>query len=169
MALYDQWQGMAQMMQTPQQQQAFWDDYFAQETEVYKKILADTSVVYEGALKDVAEKLGMEPVVFAGFIDGVNTSLKKEIDLDTLEEDTEIKLDIDLEMLYRNMLDAKAKWLFTLPEWEPLLTKERREEITREWRQSKQAVSEKTVGRNDPCPCGSGKKYKKCCMIKEQA
>ncbi|MDR2705611.1 MAG: SEC-C domain-containing protein [Planctomycetaceae bacterium] len=27
--------------------------------------------------------------------------------------------------------------------------------------------SEKTVGRNDPCPCGSGKKYKKCCMKKE--
>jgi len=24
-------------------------------------------------------------------------------------------------------------------------------------------VSEKSVGRNDPCPCGSGKKYKKCC------
>ncbi|MFA5839312.1 MAG: preprotein translocase subunit SecA [Candidatus Margulisiibacteriota bacterium] len=23
------------------------------------------------------------------------------------------------------------------------------------------------VGRNDPCPCGSGKKYKKCCMLKE--
>jgi hypothetical protein len=22
------------------------------------------------------------------------------------------------------------------------------------------------VGRNDPCPCGSGKKYKKCCMPK---
>ncbi|MDY0058975.1 MAG: preprotein translocase subunit SecA [Myxococcota bacterium] len=24
------------------------------------------------------------------------------------------------------------------------------------------------VGRNDPCPCGSGKKFKKCCMLKEQ-
>lgn len=24
-------------------------------------------------------------------------------------------------------------------------------------------------GRNDPCPCGSGKKYKKCCWSKEQA
>jgi len=23
------------------------------------------------------------------------------------------------------------------------------------------------VGRNDPCPCGSGKKYKKCCMSKQ--
>ena len=28
------------------------------------------------------------------------------------------------------------------------------------------AVSEK-IGRNDPCPCGSGKKYKKCCMKNE--
>ncbi len=27
----------------------------------------------------------------------------------------------------------------------------------------KPITSEKTVGRNDPCPCGSGKKYKKCC------
>ncbi len=27
--------------------------------------------------------------------------------------------------------------------------------------------SEKKVGRNDPCPCGSGKKYKKCCLLKE--
>ena len=25
------------------------------------------------------------------------------------------------------------------------------------------------VGRNDPCPCGSGKKYKKCCMMKDEA
>jgi len=25
------------------------------------------------------------------------------------------------------------------------------------------------VGRNDPCPCGSGKKYKKCCLLLEQA
>ena len=25
------------------------------------------------------------------------------------------------------------------------------------------------IGRNDPCPCGSGKKYKKCCMLKDDA
>ncbi len=23
------------------------------------------------------------------------------------------------------------------------------------------------IGRNDPCPCGSGKKYKRCCMKKK--
>ena len=27
----------------------------------------------------------------------------------------------------------------------------------------------RTVGRNDPCPCGSGKKYKRCCGRKGQA
>ncbi len=26
-----------------------------------------------------------------------------------------------------------------------------------------QAHTARTAGRNDPCPCGSGKKYKKCC------
>ena len=26
--------------------------------------------------------------------------------------------------------------------------------------------TERKIGRNDPCPCGSGKKYKNCCMLK---
>lgn len=29
--------------------------------------------------------------------------------------------------------------------------------------ESTSAVSKKLANRNDPCPCGSGKKYKKCC------
>jgi len=31
-----------------------------------------------------------------------------------------------------------------------------------------EALTMEKVGRNDPCPCGSGKKYKKCCMAKHQ-
>ena len=30
-------------------------------------------------------------------------------------------------------------------------------------------IYEIKVGRNDPCPCGSGKDYKKCCMQKQQS
>lgn len=30
---------------------------------------------------------------------------------------------------------------------------------------SKPMIAENKVGRNDPCPCGSGKKYKKCCGL----
>ena len=28
-------------------------------------------------------------------------------------------------------------------------------------------IKQKEPGRNDPCPCGSGKKYKKCCLNKK--
>jgi uncharacterized protein YecA (UPF0149 family) len=38
----------------------------------------------------------------------------------------------------------------------------KRREIHAKWQSERQAVSNK-VGRNEPCPCGSGKKYKKCC------
>ena len=95
-------------------------------------------------------------------MDGINTSLEKEVDLDKLKESSSVSLKVDFEKLYYNMLEAKAKWLYTLSGWDGILPEERRREIRDKWRRDKQAVSSK-VGRNDPCPCGSGKKYKKCC------
>jgi len=41
------------------------------------------------------------------------------------------------------------------------------EEVAQEWQRQKLAQTgpaELRIGRNDPCPCGSGLKYKKCCM-----
>ena len=35
-------------------------------------------------------------------------------------------------------------------------------------RQPRRVKPGEKIGRNDPCPCGSGKKYKNCCMLKEQ-
>ena len=41
---------------------------------------------------------------------------------------------------------------------------EKREYVTNDTEQVKRpAKAGKSVGRNDPCPCGSGKKYKNCC------
>ena len=37
------------------------------------------------------------------------------------------------------------------------------EDFEEKAKKGKQAVAETKVGRNDPCPCGSGKKYKNCC------
>jgi len=163
MSLYSEWQDRADALNTPQEQQLYWGNYFDKETENYKKILSDPSKLYEGTLADLAKEFDMDDVTFTGFIDGINTSLKEEIDLDSLTSESNVKLDVDLEKLYFNMLEAKAEWLYTLPEWDPILTVERRKEITKEHRASKIFVKEETVGRNDPCPCGSGKKYKKCC------
>jgi uncharacterized protein YecA (UPF0149 family) len=98
-----------------------------------------------------------------GFLDGINDSLKEALKLEELDEASSIALDIDLEKLYYNMLAAKAEWLYSLPQWDELLTEEKRKEITKEQRLAGTIVKEKEPGRNDPCTCGSGKKYKKCC------
>jgi len=158
----EQWAALVENQKTKTAAEAFWKEYYAMEKDNYAKILEDTSWVPAGTVKDLAEKFNMEPGIFAGFLDGINTSLKKELDLEALTEESEITLDIDFEKLYYNMLDAKADWLYNLPQWDNVLTQERRKEITKEYRSSKIAVSNK-VGRNEPCPCGSGKKYKKCC------
>ena len=84
--------------------------------------------------------------------------------IDTMEKDTEIKLDIDCEKLYYNMVDCNAEWLYTLPQWDSILSAERRKELYRNQKNSGTIRREEPkIGRNDPCPCGSGKKYKKCC------
>ncbi|MFQ7775029.1 MAG: SEC-C metal-binding domain-containing protein, partial [Anaerotignum faecicola] len=40
---------------------------------------------------------------------------------------------------------------------------ETRKHFALEQKKSKTIVKGEKIGRNDPCPCGSGKKYKKCC------
>ena len=98
-----------------------------------------------------------------GFVDGINDSLKTSYDLESIDENTELSFDIDLEKLYFNMLDAKAEYLYTLPQWDGIFSEEKRKEIQKQYRESGIVRNEEKIGRNDPCPCGSGKKYKKCC------
>ena len=163
MSLYSQWQELINAHTSEAELRRFWDGYFKAETEAYKKILSAHKAEYAGREEELAQFFGMPAEIFIGFIDGINTSLRSELPLEEIEKDTEIKLDIDFEKLYYNMLDCKAEWLYTLKEWEPILTPERRKEITQEFRTSKMFVKTAEPGRNDPCPCGSGKKYKKCC------
>lgn len=142
---------------------AIWDKYFKGEKEVYKKLLANPDEVVTGTVEELADKYGMELRYMVGFLDGVNDSLKTANPIEDMTKDTEVSLDIDIEKLYYNMVAAKADWLYELPEWDNLLTLERRKELYKEQKISGTIVRDKKIGRNDPCPCGSGKKYKKCC------
>ena len=81
-----------------------------------------------------------------------------------MEKDTKVKLDIDLEKLYYNMVECKAEWLYTLPQCNDILPEDKRKELYKKQKNSGTIHNEnRKVGRNDPCPCGSGKKYKQCC------
>lgn len=163
MSLYSDWQAVADAERTPAESKKFWKDYFALETENYKKILGNFEHTYSAKLCELAEEFGMDEVTFLGFLDGINTSLKKELKLDGLKSGSKVELSIDFEKLYFNMLDCKADWLYNLPQWDAILSVEKRREITFAFRSSKMYVNAEATGRNDPCPCGSGKKYKKCC------
>ena len=113
--------------------------------------------------KELAEKYGQEVMTMVGFLDGINDSLKVPNPIETMTEDTEVSLVFDKELLYKNMVDAKADWLYELPQWEKIFDEETRKRLYREQKQSGTIRKAKKIGRNDPCPCGSGKKYKKCC------
>ena len=84
-----------------------------------------------------------------------------------MEEDTKVSLAFDKELLYKNMVAAGADWLYELPEWKEIFDEDKRKELYREQKSSTTVVKPDKVYPNDPCPCGSGKKYKKCCGKKD--
>lgn len=162
MSLYKDWRSKLENNRETEADKAFFNNYIQAETEAYRRILKHNEIQIQGKLSELAETYQMDNITFMGFLDGIRTSLDNDLDLESLEPDSEIQLDINLEKLFYNMLEAKAHWLYGLEEWDERLSAEKRREIRKKFNEDHRAVSNK-VGRNDPCPCGSGKKYKKCC------
>ena len=158
MGLLKEWRDYAYGLddRTPEGKQ-FWLNYFGVEQGIYKKILANPTVMVKGTVKELADKYE------TGFLDGIDESLKTPNNIEEMTEDTEVSLDIDYEKLYMNMVGCNAEWLYTLEEWDNLLTPERRKELYKIEKTSRTVVKPPKVGRNDPCPCGSGRKFKQCC------
>ena len=164
MTLLEQWQNMAYDTSKDQKtMQEFWQRYFLLEKGIYEKLLENPDEEVKGTVKELAEKYEIELMPMVGFLDGINESLVTPNPIDTMEEDTEVSLAFDKEKLYRNMVEAKADWLYNLPQWDNIFTEEERKALYKEQKESGTIRKPKKIGRNDPCPCGSGKKYKHCC------
>lgn len=165
MALLETWRNLAYGDGlNDKERENLWSGYFAIEKGIYEKILSDPTQVIEGTVKELAERYGTELLIMTGFLDGINESLKGyQNPIDTMEEDTAVKIEIDPEKLYYNMVEAKADWLYNLPMWDEILTPDKRKELYKTQKASGTVVKGAKIGRNDPCPCGSGLKYKKCC------
>lgn len=163
-ALLEQWRDIAYDRELPKDKlERFWSEYFEIEKNIYSQLLETPETEVKGTVKELAEKYGQEVLTMVGFLDGINDSLKEPNPIETMTEDTQVSLAFDTEKLYKNMVDAKAEWLYELPQWEKIYDEETRKRLYREQKQSGTIRKEKKIGRNDPCPCGSGKKYKKCC------
>ena len=142
--------------------QRLWTAYFAKEKEIYAQLLKDPDEVVTGTVKELADKYDVDLMTMTGFLDGINDSLKDPNPIEEMEEDTVVNLGFDKELLYKNMVAAGADWLYGLEEWDPIFTEEKRKELYKEQKESGTVRKPAKIYPNDPCPCGSGKKYKKC-------
>ena len=137
--------------------------YFEQEKEIYSQLLRNPDEVVTGTVKELADKFNVPIMTMTGFLDGIDDSLIHENPIEEMEEDTAVSLGFDKERLYKNMVAAEAEWLYGLEEWEPIFDEEKRKSLFKEQKASTTIIKDAKVYPNDPCPCGSGKKYKKCC------
>ena len=117
MALLKEWQKIAYDEKKDKGAlQRFWANYFNLEKGVYEKLLSDPDTEVKGTVKELAEKYGLSVMEMTGFLDGINESLVEANPIEEMEEDTVVSLKFDKEKLYKNMVDAKADWLYELPQ-----------------------------------------------------
>lgn len=162
MALLEEWQKIAYDQQADRGKlQKFWQRYFMLEKGVYEKLLTNPDEKVEGTVKELAEKYDLSIMDMTGFLDGINDSLVTPNPIDTMEEDTKVSLAFDKEKLYKNMVDAKADWLYELPQWDEIFDADTKRKLYLEQKKSGTVVVGKKVGRNDPCPCGSKSEAKR--------
>ena len=162
--LLEQWKDIAYDETADRGQlQNFWGSYFQIEKEIYEKLLSNPDEEVRGTVKELAERYGQDVMTMVGFLDGIDESLVVPNPIDTMDEDTVVNLVFDKEKLYKNMVAARADWLYELPQWKEIFSEAELKKLYKEQKESTTIRKGKKIGRNDPCPCGSGKKYKKCC------
>jgi len=163
MALLQKWRDKAYSETAEKSQlEKLWSDYFLKEKEIYAQLLKDPDTEVKGTVAELAQKFGVDLMTMTGFLDGIDESLTEQNPIEEMEEDTVVSLRFDKEKLYKNMVAAGADWLYGLPEWDSIFDKDKQKELYREQKNSGTFHKMVLVRPNDPCPCGSGKKYKRC-------
>ena len=137
MALLQDWHAIAYNEKADKGElQAFWERYFNLEKNIYAQLLKNPDEVVEGTVQELADKYQIDKMAMVGFLDGINESLVEPNPIEDLHEDTHVSLNFDNEKLYKNMVDARADWLYNLPEWEDIFDAETRNRLYKEQRNS---------------------------------
>lgn len=99
---------------------------------IYEQLLTNPDEIVKGTVKELAEKYNVALMTMVGFLDGIDESLKVPNPIEDLSEDTEVSLAFDKEKLYKNMVDAKADWLYELPMWDEIFDAEKKKALYKE-------------------------------------
>ncbi len=162
MTLYESWMNKA-FSKEGGSVDAIWDEYLPKEQKIYEYILSNKITKLDGTIAELAKRFSMTDEEIVAFIDGINEALPTAFDMNALTEESPVEIHIDFEKLFKKMVEYKAEHLYQLPYWNGIFNEETRKRFIMEQKRSRTVVKSEKIGRNDPCPCGSGKKYKKCC------
>ncbi len=73
--------------------------------------------------------------------------------------------DLERAQLFTLLSDCHQKWQVLFPAMGKALDSYRKQSASQtRYESSTTSANNPKIGRNEPCPCGSGMKYKKCCM-----
>ena len=162
MSIYEDWMRKA-FTQEGRSVDAIWNEYMPKEQTIYEYLLGNKVNELHGTVTELAKRFDMSEEYIVAFVDGLNDVLDTPYDMKTITEETQIDIVLDFAKLYKKMVEYHAEHLYSLPQWNGIFTEEERKAMFWEQRKSRTVVKGAKIGRNDPCPCGSGKKYKKCC------
>jgi len=162
MALHDAWKRIAFDTQG-QAVKHVWDEYLAKEKKLYKEILSQRLQKIEGTMEELSERFGLSTIHMAAFVDGIHEAVDGLPEISEIEAETHVNIEIEFKRLYKKMVEYKAKDLYALPEWDEIFSQDEQKEFYMEQKKAHTIIRKDKIGRNDPCTCGSGKKYKKCC------
>jgi len=143
----------------------YWKAYLPREQKIYDALLSKKENKLKTTIADFAKEHELKTFEAVGFFDGISEALDSEIDVENMEEDTAVDVSFEFENLFQKMVEYKAKHLYLLPVWNDIIDPEKQKELIKAQQSSGTIVKDKKVNRNDPCPCASGKKYKKCCGL----
>jgi len=168
MTLYEKWSQKAYDDQAQgQANQKLWSEYLPLEQKFYEKLLESKELKISGKLSELAKQNKMPVEYFCGLLDGIKEALNEPLDIESLTKDSEVNVSTEFDKLYKKMVEYKAEHLYSLPQWKNIFSEERLKELYLEQKRSATITRDSVkIGRNEPCPCGSGKKYKICCALK---
>lgn len=166
MTLYEEWNNKSQGEQGLSAEK-FWKEYMPREQKIYEYLLENKQNKIKTTVGEFAEAHNIKEFEAVGFFDGISGALNEEINMEDAEADTQIDISFEFERLLKKMVEYKAEHLYTLQAWKNIFDLDKQKSIIKEQKLSTTIVKEKKISRNDPCLCGSGKKYKKCCGLND--
>ena len=82
--------------ETVEQTKELGTDYIPREQAIYEDIIGNKLTSLSGTVTELAERYNVPKAYIAGFVDGINETQPEKIELETLTDDTQINLVIDL-------------------------------------------------------------------------